>query len=173
MDAEAPALISPDWCRTMARYNAWQNGQIAESAASLTAAALSEERGAFFGSILGTLNHVIWGDRMWMARWSAVERPSVGVKESVALTTDLAAWQAERTGLDQAITDWAEGLTPDDLAGDLTWFSGTARREISMSRALLITHFFNHQTHHRGQIHAMLTAAGAKGPVSDLFLLPA
>ncbi|MEQ9176308.1 MAG: DinB family protein, partial [Alphaproteobacteria bacterium] len=62
-------MITPEYCRMMARYNAWQNRQLTESLDAQPLEVLTEDRGAFFGSILGTLNHLLWGDRMWMARF--------------------------------------------------------------------------------------------------------
>ena len=68
--------------------------------------------------------------------------------------------------------DWAHGLDDVALAGDLTWYSGAAGREVSRPMAMLVTHFFNHGTHHRGQVHAMLTAAGMRTDDTDLFMMP-
>jgi uncharacterized damage-inducible protein DinB len=74
--------------------------------------------------------------------------------------------------MDARILRWAEGLNAVDLKGDLRWYSGALGCDMVKSIDLCITHFFNHQTHHRGQIHAMLTAAGATAPVTDLFIMP-
>jgi uncharacterized damage-inducible protein DinB len=78
----------------------------------------------------------------------------------------------DRPGLDEAIVDWAAGLTRDALQGDLTWFSGSPGREMARPRWLLVTHLSNHQTHHRGQVHGMLTATGASPEDTDLPLGP-
>jgi len=165
-------MITPAYCVMMARYNTWQNGCIRRAMAQLSEAELKAERGAFFGSILGTANHLIWGDRMWMSRFSDVEKPAVTIRESRDLTPTSAAWEAERFRLDGRIELWAEGLHAIDVTGNLTWFSGAVGREVSKPIGLCIVHMFNHQTHHRGQIHAMLTAAGAKTEDTDLFIMP-
>ena len=73
--------------------------------------------------------------------------------------------------MDARITDWSGRLSPEWLAGDLTWISGAAGREVTRPIALLVTHFFNHQIHHRGQAHALLTAAGEDTGDTDLFLV--
>ncbi|MEO8530528.1 MAG: DinB family protein, partial [Deltaproteobacteria bacterium] len=131
------------------------------------------DRGAHFGSILATLNHLLWGDALWMCRWSEVPKPTLGAKDALMLTASGADWADARASLDAAILNWADGLTDKDVAGDLTWYSGLLKRDMTMERALCIMHFFNHQTHHRGQVHAMLTAAGQRPGDTDLFLMPA
>lgn len=165
-------MITPAYCVMMARYNSWQNTCMRRAMAQLSEAELTLDRGAFFGSILGTANHLIWGDRMWMSRFSNVEKPSVSIKESRGLNPTSAAWEAERFRLDGRIELWAEELSSVDLMGNLTWFSGAVGREVTKPYALCIVHMFNHQTHHRGQVHAMLTAAGAKTEDTDLFIMP-
>lgn len=165
-------MITPDYCLTMARYNAWQNRQLREIFETLDRATLEEQRGAFFGSILGTANHLLWGDRIWMSRLGLGEAPGVGVGASTGLTGSGGAWAVERFRTDGRLLLWAEKLRSLDLVGNITWYSGAAERWMSKPRSVLIAHMFNHQTHHRGQIHAMLTAAGVAAPLTDLFLMP-
>ena len=81
-------------------------------------------------------------------------------------------WLAERFACDGRIRKWANGVRQIDLQGDLNWYSGAMKRDFSKPMALCVTHFLNHQTHHRGQVHAMLTAAGQTAPVSDLPFMP-
>ena len=161
-------MIDPHYARTMARYNAWQNRSLYAAAAGLADAERRRDRGAFWRSIHGTLGHVLWGDRMWMSRWSDMPRPAGGAGEPAALIEDWDALARQRMATDLAIEQWAGALTPADLEGDLRWFSGVLQREFARPRWLLVTHMFNHQTHHRGQVHAMLTAAGAKPEDTDL-----
>lgn len=165
-------MISPGYCLTMARYNAWQNRLTRSAMERLTAAALIENRQAFFGSILGTANHLLWGDLLWMARFDGGEAPEGGIADSTGLHESMATWATERFRTDGRILNWAERLKAKQLKGDLTWFSGSQDREVSLPKAVCVTHFFNHQTHHRGQIHAMLTAAGAKTGDTDLVFMP-
>ncbi len=166
-------MIDRDYCRMMARYNAWQNEQVAEAAEGLPDKALREDRGAFFGSILGTLNHLLWADLLWMARFDGGARPEGGIKDSVTLCPTLATWSAERFRTDGRIRMWADKVRAIDLTGDHSWHSGALGREVSKPMAQCVVHFFNHQTHHRGQVHAMLTAAGCKGiGDTDLIFMP-
>ena len=164
--------LFPEYCLTMARYNAWQNKQLRAAIGELSEAELHRDRGAFFGSILATANHLLWGDLLWMARFEGKPGPGGSIETSTDLTPTGAAWAAERYRADARILYWAERLHAVDLAGTLTWRSGALGREVTRPRDLCIAHFFNHQTHHRGQIHAMLTDAGATAPVSDLFAMP-
>jgi len=91
----------------------------------------------------------------------------------VSLYPDWEALRRERSAFDTVIVGWADGLDPSWLDGELTWYSGAAKREVTKPKWLLVTHLFNHQTHHRGQVHSMLTQANAKPQDTDLFLLPA
>ena len=166
-------MIDAGFAVEMARYNRWQNSQLDGFLEALPAEELSRDRGAFFGSILRTLSHLCWGDHIWLSRFDGGSPPPVGAGDSVTYVTDLGGWRALRQTLDARMLVWAEGLTDAALAGDLTWHSGAAGREVTKPLGLLTVHFFNHQTHHRGQVHAMLTATGSKAPVSDLFLMPA
>lgn len=166
-------MITPAYARTMAAYNAEMNRRVYAAAGRLGEAARRAERGAFFGSIHATLSHLLWGDRTWMSRFAGWDRPSVGIAGSTALYGDFAALSAARAAEDARLEAWAAGLTDAWLAGDLTWFSGAVQRELTRPRALLVVHMFNHQTHHRGQVHAMLTAAGERTGDTDLpFILP-
>jgi uncharacterized damage-inducible protein DinB len=166
-------MLTPVFCRTMAAYNSEMNRRIYAAAGRLTRAERRQERGAFWGSIHGTLNHLLWGDSIWLSRFDGSPAPTVGLSGSAAFLPDFASMQAARVPLDQRIEAWATALAPDWLAGELTWFSGAAGRELTKPRALLVAHFFNHQTHHRGQVHAMLTAAGEQTGATDLaFILP-
>ncbi|MEO1291298.1 MAG: DinB family protein [Pseudomonadota bacterium] len=166
-------MISPQHVQRMARYNSWQNESLFAAAATLSDAARRKDRGAFFGSIMGTLNHVLWGDMMWMHRFASTPKPSQPtIPTSPAL---FEAWDdlvVARSAFDRTILDWADALTPQALKGDLEWVSQTSGRHTVKPRWECVAHFFNHQTHHRGQVHAMLTAAGAVPGDTDLFLLP-
>jgi len=165
-------LVTPEWCAMMARYNRWQNESLVAAADGLGDAARRQDRGAFFGSISGTLNHLLWADLVWMARFQGGEKPAAGIAGSAALFGDWAACMETRAATDRRILSWAEGLGPAEIAGELTWHSGALGRDVTRPRDLCVAHFFNHQTHHRGQVHAMLTAAGARPGDTDLFLMP-
>jgi uncharacterized damage-inducible protein DinB len=165
-------MITPAYCQTMAQYNAWQNKGLREIVEAMDEDVLRLDRGAFFGSILGTLNHLLWGDLLWMARFDGGMAPENVISGSVDLTPTSADWAAERFSTDTRIQKWADKLQAADLKGDLAWFSGSVKADVTRPLATCIIHFFNHQTHHRGQIHAMLTAAGANPQATDLVFMP-
>lgn len=166
-------MIEVSYVQTMARYNAWQNGEIYDAAGRLEPAERRADRGLFFGSIQKTLSHVLWGDQMWLHRFAGTPLPSApDIAGSTTLWHDWPAMVAERRRFDAVIESWAAELRPGQLDGNLTWYSGSAKREITRPRALLVMHFFNHQTHHRGQVHAALTAAGVATAVTDLPFMP-
>ncbi len=157
----------------MARYNTWQNHQLTEMLTGIDDEVLRQDRGAFFGSIFATLNHVLWGDTLWMSRFDPEqEPPAVDAAQHRDLTPTFAVWAAERFRMDGTIRLWAEGLRDLDLKSDLSWYSGLMKRDFTRPLEVCVAHFFNHQTHHRGQIHAMMTAAGLKAPVSDVIFMP-
>ena len=166
-------MIDRGYVQSMARYNAWQNRQLTETLRDVDDAILRKDRGGFFGSIMGTLNHLLWGDTIWMSRFvPSVEKPTGGIDDSVDFTPTFAVWSAERFRLDGAMLMWADTLGSLDLKGQLSWFSGALGRDVRKPLELCIAHMFNHQTHHRGQVHAMMTAAGLTAPVTDLFIMP-
>jgi len=165
-------MITPGWCHTMARYNSWQNDNIVSAADTLDEAARRADRGAFFGSIAGTLSHLLWGDLTWMSRFDGGDPPGGGIKDSPALFSDWAAFLERRRATDRRILDWASRLEEGDLEGELRWFSGALGREVTKPKAICVMQMFNHQTHHRGQVHAMLTAAGVRPGDTDIFIMP-
>lgn len=165
-------LITPDYCRMMARYNAWQNTQVRSACEKLTEAELRADRGAFFGSIMRTINHLLWGDQMWMSRFDGDTPPPQAIPQSGDLCVTLASWADARQHTDLRIARWAEQVNATDLDTELAWFSSALQKDITRSVALCVVHMFNHQTHHRGQIHAMLTSAGQNPGDTDLFILP-
>ena len=165
-------MIGSEFVRLMARYNRWQNESAYAAADTLDDAGRRAERGAFFGSIHGTLSHLLWADAVWMSRFDSWDRPAVGIPGSAAWVADWAELAARRAEADARIRDWAGRVTEEALAGDLSWHSGALGREVTKPMALCVVHFFNHQTHHRGQVHAMLTAAGARPDDTDLFMMP-
>jgi len=165
-------MIDPDYCQTMARYNRWQNHQLLGFLEALSDEELDRDRGAFFLSIRRTVNHLLWADGTWMSRFDGGDKPAGGIAESVSIQPDLASWALARSQMDDRIEDWCEAIDAVTLNSDLTWFSGAIEAEVTKPLALCVVHFFNHQTHHRGQIHAMLTQTGLKAPVTDLFIMP-
>ena len=166
-------MISAEYARVMARYNRWQNRSVFAAADSLGDAARRRDRGAFFGSVHTTLNHLLWADQMWMHRLAETPKPAAPtISASVDLHRDWPDLRVARQAFDETIVGWTSGLSDADLEGDLVFFSGVLQREASQPKWRCLAHMLNHQTHHRGQVHAMLTAAGAKTGDTDLFLMP-
>jgi uncharacterized damage-inducible protein DinB len=162
-------MITPGYVQAMADYNRWQNENLYGAAEGLGDAARKEPRAAFFGSIHATLNHLLWADQMWMSRLAGTPQPRAsGIPESVGMYESWDELRRERATLDQVILDWAGQLDAAWLEGNLTWRSAVLGREVARPKWLLVTHMFNHQTHHRGQVHCLLTQAGAKPGTTDL-----
>ncbi len=165
-------MITPDYCKMMARYNAWQNKGLRASFKKLGLTKLQEDRGAFFGSLWGTGNHLLWGDQLWMSRFDGGHGPDSSIKDSTKLHDDVQLFVDDRLRTDERIIRWAGRIKQVDLTGDLSWYSGAMKRDFTKPKALCVMQLFNHQTHHRGQIHAMLTAAGIKPDDTDLPFMP-
>ncbi len=164
-------MITPDFVRLMAAYNAEMNRRIFAAAGRLSDAERKVDRGAFWKSLHGTLNHLLWGDCQWMSRFDGWPKPEVSIKQSDGLVEDFDALRVRRVQADAAIEEWAARVDTAWLAQDLVWFSGAAGREMRRPKGPLVVHFFNHQTHHRGQAHALLTAMGQDTGDTDLFLV--
>lgn len=165
-------MITPDWLRHMARYNRWQNHNLVTAADGLSDAARQLDRGAFFGSISATFSHLLWGDTLWISRFDAGQSVRVGIPESTGMADDWPAFKAARAALDHRIAEWCASAGQGDIEGDLHWYSGALGRDMCKPRAICLMQIFNHQTHHRGQIHAMLTAAGARPGDTDIPFMP-
>jgi uncharacterized damage-inducible protein DinB len=165
------AMITPDFVAMMADYNAEMNRRVYGAAGRLPAAERRADGGLFWRSIQGTLSHLIWADEMWLSRFGVGQAPRVGIAESDRCFDDFEVMAARRGTLDAAIRDWAAALRPEDLAGDLVWMSGATGRELTKPRAMCVVQIFNHQTHHRGQVHALLTRAGEDTGATDLFFI--
>jgi len=156
----------------MARYNAHQNNGVRAVVEAMSNADLTADHGAFFGSIFATLNHILFADQLWLSRFGQGAAPSMIGKAGTEQTATIADWAVARGHTDARIRNWTKTLTENDVVGDLTWVSLDGDKEMSDLKALCLVHFFNHQTHHRGQVHAMLTAAGKSLPDTDLTYLP-
>lgn len=164
----------------LAAYNRWMNEKLYAAAAQLSAHALCEERGAFFGSVMGTLNHIVAGDTIWLQRF-AVQCPAHGALDPVralaapsalaaVFSTDLAALQAHRVMLDAVIVRWIDGMAEAELETTLHYRNSKGIAGAKRLGSVLL-HFFNHQTHHRGQVTTLLSQAGVDVGVTDLLML--
>jgi uncharacterized damage-inducible protein DinB len=150
--------------RTLAAYNRLANLRLYEACSRLGEAELKAQRSSFFGSIHGTLNHVMVGDRIWLARFAGEEAPSTNL--DAILYEDFAAlWEARREE-DARIEAFVQGI--ERLLGGEIGYVNNEGRVCADPVDLLVTHLFNHQTHHRGQIHSMLSQTDVPPPVLDL-----
>ncbi len=166
--------------RLMASYNEWMNDKLYQAASQLPAQELAAHRKAFFGSILGTLNHIVVADTLWLQRFAAhpakyAELDPVRSWPSPAalnqlLFTDLADLARHRKMLDGVISRWAACVTEADLA-QVLHYANTRGIVADKSFFSLLMHFFNHQTHHRGQATTLLSQAGIDVGVTDLVAL--
>jgi uncharacterized damage-inducible protein DinB len=164
-------MIIPSFATTMARYNQWQNGNLYAAADTLPDEARRRDRGAFFKSIHGTLSHLLWADSLWMSRIAGDPDPGVALAASSSFCTDWRELRLRRAAMDERLIAWADSLDAAALDGDLCWRSNATKARLTRPLALIVVHMFNHQTHHRGQAHAMLTAAGARPSDTDLVFM--
>ena len=152
-----------------AAYNAWANERLYDAAAKLSDADYHADRGAFFKSLHGTLNHLLVGDRIWMRRFTGSgEHPD---RLDAILYEQFAPLRAARRAEDARITSWIGTLTDADLAGTLRYRTVSNPRDIEQPLAPALDHFFNHQTHHRGQAHGILTAIAGNDATPSLDLI--
>lgn len=149
-----------------AAYNAWANGLIYEAARQAGDDALWTDAGLAFGSLGGTLNHMLVADRIWMKRFTG-QGEAAGALD-VILFRDLDTLRDAREAEDERIVRYIADLSTTDLAGRFSYLTMTDMRTISQRLAPALAHFFNHQTHHRGQAHAALTQLTGKAPALDL-----
>ncbi len=147
----------------MARYNAWANARLYAAARSLPDASYRKKVGAFFGSLHGTLNHLLVTDRIWMRRLTGEgEHPE---KLDAILFDDLPSLEMARQEEDERIIRYVDGLCDEDIGKDVSY--ATTKGVPHRNRlGDILAHLFNHQTHHRGQAHAILTVLGVREPQS-------
>ena len=150
----------------LARYNAWANHKLYRSVEALPDDQYRADRGAFFKSLQGTLNHLLVTDRIWMGRFTG--RPEVGLRLDTILHDDFDALHAARQNEDTRIITYVDGLDVAALAGTISYSRATAQESYVQELGGALEHLFNHQTHHRGQAHAILTGFGAEAPALDL-----
>jgi uncharacterized damage-inducible protein DinB len=158
-----------DRYKTFAGYNTWANARIYEAASRLSDADYRADRGAFFKSVHGTLNHLLVADRIWMHRFTG-DGPSPTRLDEI-LFADFSDLRAARRAEDARIVDYIGGLTDADLAGEFRYRTIVNPVDIAQPLAPALDHFFNHQTHHRGQLHALLTAMTGNAATPGLDLI--
>jgi len=136
-------MIDVHYVQCMARYNRWQNENLYGAADTLSDAERRRDRGAFFGSIHATLNHLLWADRIWMSRLAGTPQPDGGIPESVALHSDWDELKRERKAFDAVVIDWADRsqasspITPAPSSGKCTSRHGFWSRICSTIRRII------------------------------------
>jgi len=173
-------MINCGYVIKMAEYNTWMNARIYDAAACLSNEELLEDRGAFFGSIIGTLNHLAVADTVWLKRFAASFAHHAALIPASQLSTptalnqllyiDFVELRRYREKLDSILERWASELTEDDLSHILHYSNMQGIKNDKPLRGVLM-HFFNHQTHHRGQVTTLLSQAGQDTGVTDLIAL--
>jgi uncharacterized damage-inducible protein DinB len=153
--------------RRMAAYNRWANARLYEAVGKLSAEEFAAPRSGFFPSLLKTLNHILVGDTVWMGRLDG-NGSSITSLDQI-LHTDLAALKAARVAMDNRIVAYVDAISSARLEEDLVYRT-VAGDPMKTQVAQVLAHFFNHQTHHRGQAHAMLSSTEIAPPSLDLIL---
>jgi uncharacterized damage-inducible protein DinB len=150
----------------LARYNTIANERLYEACGRLNEEEYRRERAASFRSVHGTLNHILLGDRIWMARFTGTDyttTPALGNE----LYPDFPSLRAARVAEDARIEAFMGKATEDFLCQELRYVNSVGEPHADPS-GLLLAHLFNHQTHHRGQVHVMLSQAAVKPPALDM-----
>jgi len=153
----------------LAGYNRWANERLYEAARALPDAEYRANRGAFFGSLHGTLNHLLVADRVWMRRFTGSGPIQTRLDE--ILFEELSALEDARHEEDERIVAYVDLLTDAEFGETFTYRTIVNPRDIAQPLAPALTHFFNHQTHHRGQAHALVTMAAGNAAMPSLDLI--
>lgn len=167
--------MTPETCRAFARYNRWMNAKVYAASALLSDDERKRDRGAFFGSIHRTLNHILVADRIWLSRLEGrVPEPGfIGVDGIKSLDHEIASdfeeLRRQRDVTDAALDAWVETLTEAGLAGTVRILRRGEQQEMPLW--WIVSHVFNHQTHHRGQVTTLLLQAGQDPGATDLFAM--
>jgi uncharacterized damage-inducible protein DinB len=148
------------------RYNAWANGRLYDAAARLDREQYRADRGAFFKSLHGTLNHLLTTDRIWMQRFTGSGTAPDRVDAILFDTLDELRFAREAE--DRRIVDFVDSLDDARIAGSIRYRRVSTPEVFEQPLALALAHLFNHQTHHRGQAHAVLTGLVGEAPELDL-----
>ena len=163
-------MISAEYCRLLARYNQWMNERLYAIAGDLPDSERKRDRGAFFGSIHRTLNHILWGDRIWLGRFTGT--PYTIAAHGTDTFDDFEALSRERQMTDAAILTWSGEVADAWLAATLEYRAASDGRRRQLPAWIAAVHLFQHATHHRGQLTTLLKQAGKDPGVTDLPYMP-
>jgi len=163
--------MTPTHVRMMAAYGAWMNRRMLDLCGGLTDADRRRDLGAFFKSIHGTFDHLIYGDVSWMGRFTGSPMPTRRIGEIAHATWE--ELDTARRALDSRIEAWASDVTEPWLAETMSYVSVNDGKSRTLPRWVLVAHMFNHGTHHRGQLTTLMKQLGSDPGVTDLPWLPA
>lgn len=149
-----------------AAYNGWANARLYDAASALSEEEFRRPTGAFFSSMMGTLNHVLVADRIWLKRFTGEGAAPARLDE--ILHHDFAELRKAREEEDAFISAWIGSMDDRDFTGRFAYMTVSDMRTVSQRLAPALAHFFNHQTHHRGQAHMILTSLGKPSVELDL-----
>ncbi len=158
--------------RTFAHYNSWMNQKLLDSCSVLRDDARKRSLSIPFGSLHGVWNHLLVADNMWLSRFEGTPLPFEFQGLSMEIFTDWNELKVARIALDQRIGDFARGLSEERLGSLLRWQPATLPEAQQTPLWILLSHFWNHQTHHRGQITCAMELLGIDCGVTDLLRLP-
>ena len=154
----------------LARYNQWMNEKLYQVCAEIPDQKRKEDLGAFFQSIHGTLNHLLYGDKAWMGRFTGHPYSITVIGQN--LYDNFEELREERIKTDQDIIEWSRSLSTDWLASPFEYTSNIDQKTRVLPTWILVTHLFNHQTHHRGQLTTLIKQLGYEPGITDLPWLP-
>jgi uncharacterized damage-inducible protein DinB len=163
-------MITNAYCKLMADYNKWMNIRLYELCGIIGDEKLRENKGAFFGSVYLTLNHIAYSDLAFLSRFES--KPELAPKINVDLFGGFQQLSVERIKMDKRISEWAETLSPTWLQESLTYKSQVDGLVRTVPQWILVTHMFNHQTHHRGQVTTLLSQSGMDMGSTDIPFMP-
>lgn len=152
--------------QTLCRYNRWMNEKLYAVCATMPDELRKENKGAFFGSMHGTLNHLLLADRIWLGRFTGEPFKARSLDEE--LYSDFAMLRQQRAKTDAAIAAWLDALSEEELAAPFTYVMMTNPQQITQPLWQAALHLFNHQTYHRGQITTLMEQTGYDSGVTDL-----
>lgn len=163
-------MLDAEYCQVLARYNRWMNERIYALCAEIPDAERRRDRGAFFASVHGTLNHLLYADLAFLSRFTGdpPEVPPLGRE----LYADFGELSRERARVDARLLEWASGLGDDWLRAPFRYTSKVDGAERTLPAWILVAHLFNHQAHHRGQLTTLLSQMGYDPGATDLPFLP-
>jgi uncharacterized damage-inducible protein DinB len=163
-------MIDPAFCLLLARYNRWMNERLFATVAQFSDAQRKEDRGAFFGSMHRTLCHLVWADRIWLARFTETSYGAAAY--GADLYDDFSELARERDAADTALLNWAGQVTPAWLSSRLRYTRKADNKTAELDGWVATAHLFNHATHHRGQVTTLIKQAGKDPGITDLPWMP-